>query len=87
MAKQDGQVRFGKCGRLAFRFLKERQYSQDGSRAVDDHQTRELIMLAYVTAHAPARSIHILQGSRRPLLVYSDASYEDGQTVWVGRFR
>ena len=67
------------------RFLKERQYADTQDVSVTDLQLRELQLLAWITQRAPVRTIQILQPPQRPLVVYSDASYENGQAFcgWV----
>ena len=80
-----GSLLHGKCGRLALRFLKSRQYSGDKDSTVNDFAARELQLLLLIAEQAPARSIPILQTAKRPVVIYSDASFQNGQARcgWV----
>ena len=80
-----GSLLHGKCGRLALRFLKSRQYSGDKDTTVNDFAARELQLLLLIAEQAPARSLPILQTAKRPVVIYSDASFENGQARcgWV----
>ncbi|CAE6920920.1 aspC [Symbiodinium sp. CCMP2592] len=80
-----GSLLHGKCGRLALRFLKQRQYATDGDRTVTPSQLQELRLLVAISQEAPVKYIDILQPPRQPVVVYSDASYESGvaKCGWV----
>ena len=80
-----GTLLHGKCGRLALRFLKSRQYSGDKDTAVSDFAARELQLLLLIAEQALARALPVLQEAKRPVVIYSDASYEQGQARcgWV----
>ena len=56
-----GSLLHGKCGRLALRFLKERQYAKDGVQSLTPLQLRELWLLVLVSEQAPIRSVRVLQ--------------------------
>ena len=43
-----GLLLHGKCGRLALRFLKERQYSTDGNHTLSQSQVQELRLLPHI---------------------------------------
>ena len=80
-----GSLLHGKCGRLALRFLKQRQYAKDGDRTLSLQQLRELRLLIAIAKQAPIRHLNILQPPRRPVVIYSDASFENGvaKCGWV----
>ena len=79
-----GSLLHGKCGRLALRFLKERQYAKDGDRTLWQSQLRELWLLVTMAKTAPIRLIEVLKSPRKPV-IYSDASFEKGiaKCGWV----
>ena len=80
-----GSLLHGKCGRLALRFLKTRQYAADQVATVSDFEARELQLLLLVAEQAPSRVLPVLQPAKRPVVIYSDASFEQGQARcgWV----
>ena len=80
-----GSLMHGKFGRIALSFLKERQYSHEGSFGVFPHQLRELQLLARLVQYAPIRYVSVLGRARDPIVVYSHASFEAGKAIcgWV----
>ena len=56
-----GSLLHGKCGRLALRFLKERQYAKDGDSSPSHAQLRELQLLLHIAKTAPIRTIEVLK--------------------------
>ena len=80
-----GSLLHGKCGRLALRFLKERQYAKDGDSSLSHAQMRELRLLLHIAKTAPIRLIEVLKPPQKPVVIYSDASFENGTAKcgWV----
>ena len=80
-----GSLMHGKCGRLAINFLKRRQYSKHNSHAITPADLKELQLLARLAQEAQPQSIQVLGRPRKPIVVYSDASYENGKATcgWV----
>ena len=60
-----GSLLHGKCGRLALRFLKSRQYSQNQDTTVDDSAARELQLMLLIAQQAPARDLPVLPAAQR----------------------
>ena len=76
-----GSLMHGKFGRLALNFLKTRQYQHEESAQVSRHQLRELQLLARLVQHAPVRCVSVVGRPDMPVVVYSDASFEQSKAV------
>ena len=69
-----GSLSTGKCGRIGVEVLKNKQYR--GPAALDDFDVSALIFLATVASLMPERRILVAGTRTSPILVYSDASFD-----------
>jgi hypothetical protein len=78
-ASWSGTHSFGKCGRIGLRVLKEKQYGSNPCLSVDDHAA--LKFLADLATSLPARSVQVVGARRPPVILYTDASYEEASGI------
>jgi hypothetical protein len=75
----------GRCGRIGLEVLKDKQYG--GVPALDESDKSKLRFLAALSANLPVRRVWVFGNAGPPLVMYSDASYDQGDKLpglgWV----
>ena len=75
---------FGRIGRLGSAVLKRLQYKQHSGN-LSESDVRALRFHLHVVQHVPPRTINLGPSSaQRPLVLYSDAEYTEGQPPKIG---
>ena len=73
---------FGRVGRLGQAVLKRIQY--DKQHRFNEHDTRALAFHMHVIMHVPPRSVPLKSAPIRPLVMYTDAEFTEGQLPKIG---
>ena len=79
-----GAATHGRCGRFALQVLTKYQYSKSTSTKVSPEDCETLRVFAEVARRIPCKEIRLLQIVTRPMVVYSDASFEPGVQPRLG---
>lgn len=78
-----GSSAYGKCGRIGIGVLKAFQYA-DKPKKVTEDDAKSLKFLSRMIMEVPPRRVDVFGRTRRFLVVYSDASFEEGKTPRLG---